>query len=301
MSMTRKRKTDRRAAPASLTPEERSIFTLGKNAERFVAADREAREIRHWRNLLLQSVNSTHLDSTPCYMVGVKDQLDWDDEQDTNTEEPLPASEWCEDCRRYTEAHDRAVFAYCRRRSARGALSSAYQRLLRVRQSASKISSIQEDPAARSGLSLTLGLQQMPGDTNKEIPPMTTDIAVVLECPSCGEQSLRLGDGDPVCSACEWTDSAETAADSHAHSRFPSWKDRKNGPDDEIGTCEACGYNAVAPLHESDMVGTVQQKLQQLRNALDLEPGAGDAGYGLCFSCGEVSLGRPRRDDEAAW
>jgi ribosomal protein L37E len=292
--MTRKGKTDRRAAPASLTPEERSIFTLGKNAERFVAADREAREIRHWRNLLLQSVNSTHLDNTPCYMEGVKDQFDRDDEQDTNTEETLPASEWCEDCRRYAEAHNAAVFAYYSRRSAKGALSAAYRRLLRVRQSASKISSTQEDPAAAKRAEPNPGLaadawRHQQGDSS-----MTTDIEVVLECPSCGEQSLHLSDGDPVCSACEWTDSAETAADSYTHYRFPSWKDRKNGPDDEIGTCEACGYNAVAPLHESDMVGTVQQKLQQLRDALDLEPGAGDAGYGLCFSCGEVSLGRPR-------
>ena len=134
--MTRKRKTDRRAAPASLTAEERTIFTLGKNAERFLAADREAREIRSWQAFLRQSVNSTHLDSTPCYMVGIND-LDWDAEQDTSAEETLPASEWCEDCRRYTEARDSAVFAYYRRRSARGTLSATYRRLLRVRQSAS--------------------------------------------------------------------------------------------------------------------------------------------------------------------
>lgn len=130
---------------------------------------------------------------------------------------------------------------------------------------------------------------------------MTTDPQVILECPACGEESLRIGDGDPVCSSCEWSDSAENVADSYASRRYPDWKHPKNGPEDEIGTCEACGYNAVAPLHESDMVGVIARKLQELRRAMDLEPGAGDAGFGFCFSCGEVSLGLPKRDDEAAW
>ena len=129
---------------------------------------------------------------------------------------------------------------------------------------------------------------------------MAKEIQVILTCPACGEDTLRLGDGDPVCSACGWSDRAEAVAESYARSRNPSWKDPKHGPEHEIGTCEACGYNAVAPLHESDMVGPVQQKLQDLRRALDLEPGAGDAGFGLCFCCGEVSIGRPRRS-ESGW
>lgn len=129
---------------------------------------------------------------------------------------------------------------------------------------------------------------------------MVKEIQVILTCPACGEDSLQLGDGDPVCSECDWSDRAESVAESYARSRNPSWKHPKHGPEDEIGTCEACGYNAVAPLHESDMVGPVQQKLQELRRALDLEPGAGDAGYGLCFSCGEVSIGKPGRS-ESAW
>lgn len=130
---------------------------------------------------------------------------------------------------------------------------------------------------------------------------MTNATEVVLECPACGEESLHTGDGNPVCSACEWSDSAESVADSYASNRFPDWKHPKNGPDDEIGTCEACGYNAVTPLHESDMVGPMAKKIEELHSAMDLEPGAGDAGYGFCFACGDVSLGPPTRDDEAAW
>lgn len=128
---------------------------------------------------------------------------------------------------------------------------------------------------------------------------MAKETQVILTCPACDEVSLKLGDGDPVCTECDWTERAETVADSYARSRYPSWKHQQDGPEDEIGTCEACGYNAVAPLHESDIVGPVQQKLNELRRALDVEPGAGDAGYGLCFCCGEVSIGKPRQSDSA--
>ena len=125
---------------------------------------------------------------------------------------------------------------------------------------------------------------------------MSDEIEVFLCCPSCGERKFRLGDGDPVCSNCSWTERAEVAADSYAHSRYPSWKHHRDGVEDEIGTCEDCGYNAVAPLHESDRVGGVRQKLR----ALNLEPGAGDGGFGICLCCGEVSVGKPLRQ-ESGW
>lgn len=135
MASARKRKTDRRAAPACLSPEDRRIFTLGRNAERFIAADKRAREIRHGRNHLLETVHSTHFDDTPCYEIGAKDRLDWDEgEEDETAEEPLPVSEWCEDCRRYAKAHNEAAFVSWERRSARQSLTAAYRRLLRFRQ-----------------------------------------------------------------------------------------------------------------------------------------------------------------------
>lgn len=94
-----------------------------------------AREIRERRNHLLETVDLAHLDDTPCYEVGVKDHLDWDeDEEDEDAEEPLPVSDWCEDCSRYAEAHSEAEVAYWERRSARQALAATYRRLLRFRQ-----------------------------------------------------------------------------------------------------------------------------------------------------------------------
>jgi ribosomal protein L37E len=69
------------------------------------------------------------------------------------------------------------------------------------------------------------------------------EIQVTLTCPACGKHSLKLGDGDPACAECEWSDRAESVADSYAQSRYPSWKHHQDGPEDEIGTCEACGYN----------------------------------------------------------
>lgn len=129
---------------------------------------------------------------------------------------------------------------------------------------------------------------------------MVKRIEVILTCPACGEDSLRLGHGDPVCTECDWSDRAECVADSYARLRYRSWKHQQDGPDDEIGTCKACGYNAVAPLHESDIAGPIQQRINEVRRALCVEPGAGDLGYGLCFCCGEVSIGKPRRSD-AGW
>lgn len=133
-------------------------------------------------------------------------------------------------------------------------------------------------------------------------PPFRTRRArsTLVTCPSCGERKLRLGDGDPICAKCSWTTSPEVAADEYARSGNPSWKHPKHGPDDEIGTCENCDSDAVAPLHESDIVGQVRQKIVALWRALDLEPGAGDAGYGICLSCGDVHYGRPRQR-ESAW
>lgn len=137
MRVARKRKTDRRAAPACLTPEERTIFTLGKNAERFLAADRQAREIRERRDLYLGNVNANHGEDTPCYQAGIRDRFDWeDDEEDTEPEEGLPVSQWCAECCRYVEAAEEAFFAYHRSRSARQALTATYRRLLRLRRRA---------------------------------------------------------------------------------------------------------------------------------------------------------------------
>ena len=78
MPTSRKTKTNWRAAPSTLTSEQRCIFTLGKVAERFLTADREAREIRRRRDFLRERVHYVHDDSTPCYLVGVnKHNFDW--------------------------------------------------------------------------------------------------------------------------------------------------------------------------------------------------------------------------------
>jgi hypothetical protein len=117
-----------------LTPEERAIFTLGKNAERFLAADREAREIRERRDLHLGRANSNHWEDTPCYQVGIEERHDWDEgDEDTDDAEQLPVSDWCDECRYYVGARQEAFFAYHKRRSARQALTATYRRLLRLR------------------------------------------------------------------------------------------------------------------------------------------------------------------------
>jgi hypothetical protein len=135
MRTARKRKTDRRAAPATLTPEERSIFTLGKNAARFLARDRQARQLREQRNFLRGQADSAHGDDTPCYAISINsDSRYGPDDIDPEQEYGLPVSEWCDDCRRYDEARNAAVFAYLYRRSARQSLTAAYRRLLRLKQ-----------------------------------------------------------------------------------------------------------------------------------------------------------------------
>jgi hypothetical protein len=50
----------------------------------------------------------------------------------------------------------------------------------------------------------------------------------------------------------------------------------------------------VAPLQEEDKVGRVQQKIGTIWRELKLEPGAGDAGFSICFACGEVHYGLPK-------
>lgn len=135
MSAPREPKTNRRAAPRSLTPEQRCIFTLGNVAERFVAADRHVRELRQRRDFLRECAQYAHDDTDPCYLVGANHNLDLNEgyqrEYDDNG---LPVSEWCEDCQRYAEAYEAAVDAYYARRSARQALSAAYRRIVRLRE-----------------------------------------------------------------------------------------------------------------------------------------------------------------------
>lgn len=134
MRTARKRKTDRRAAPATLTPEERSIFTLGKNAARFLARDRQARQFREQRNFLRRQADSAHGDDTPCYAISINADSRHDpDDIDLEQDHDLPVSEWCDDCRRYGEARNAAAFAYLYRRAARQSLTAAYRRLLRLR------------------------------------------------------------------------------------------------------------------------------------------------------------------------
>lgn len=135
MPAHREPKTSRRAAPRGLTPEQRSIFTLGKVAERFVAADRHACDTRQLRNSLRERARHTHDDADPCYLVCANDNADLDEGyQRKGDDNRLPASEWCEDCRRYAEAYEAAADAYCARRSARQALTAAYRRLVRLRE-----------------------------------------------------------------------------------------------------------------------------------------------------------------------
>jgi hypothetical protein len=122
----------------------------------------------------------------------------------------------------------------------------------------------------------------------------------LVTCPNCGERKLRLGDGDPTCAKCSWAEPADVAADAYARAGDSDWKHPKHGPDDELGACEYCDADAVALLQSKDMVGHVQQKIGALWRALELEPGASDAGFSICFSCGEVHYGLPRQK-EASW
>jgi hypothetical protein len=57
----------------------------------------------------------------------------------------------------------------------------------------------------------------------------------VVTCPSCGERSLRLGDGDPVCPRCRWLAPAEDAAEEYARAGNALWKHPKHGPEDDLG------------------------------------------------------------------
>ena len=126
-------------------------------------------------------------------------------------------------------------------------------------------------------------------------PRMRRSRSSLVTCPNCGERKLRLGDGDPICAKCSWSDSPDDAADAYARAGDSDWKHPKHGPDDEVGTCEICGADAVVPLHDEDRVGYVQQRIGTLWRALQLEPGAGDAGFSICFSCGEVHYGQPKQ------
>jgi len=120
---------------------------------------------------------------------------------------------------------------------------------------------------------------------------------VLVSCPNCGQRSLRLGDGEPHCVKCSWSAYPEEAADSYARVGNSFWKHPKHGPDDETGTCEYCGEDAVVELKGEDKIGKVDQKIRALWRALQLEPGAGDAGFSVCFACGEVHYGIPEREE----
>lgn len=120
----------------------------------------------------------------------------------------------------------------------------------------------------------------------------------IVSCPNCGQRSLRLSDGEPYCAKCSWSASPEEAADSYARVGNSYWKHPKHGPDDEEGTCEYCGEDAVVELKEEDKIGRVDQKIRALWQALQLEPGAGDADFSVCFACGEVHYGIPKREEQ---
>ncbi len=122
--------------------------------------------------------------------------------------------------------------------------------------------------------------------------------AVLVSCPNCGQRSLRLADGEPHCVKCSWSAYPEEAADSYARVGNSFWKHPKHGPDDEAGTCEYCGEDAVVELKEEDKIGKVDQKIRALWRDLQLEPGAGDAGFSVCFACGEVHYGIPEREGQ---
>jgi hypothetical protein len=126
------------------------------------------------------------------------------------------------------------------------------------------------------------------------LPTIRRPKATLVSCPSCGQRSLRLGDDEPRCSKCSWSESSEEAADSYARAGDSDWKHPKHGPDDEVGTCRYCGRDAVVPLQEQDKIGRVQQRIGALWRELELEPGAGDAGFSICFSCAEVHYGLPK-------
>ena len=126
MAMRKKRRSQQ------LTREERALLALGRAAERFIVADREARAIRAERNQLGQMLcyNHPNDDDVACFDV----QVTIEEEDGETWSQRQPIENWCEDCRKYAEARDRAVEAYHDRRSARQALTAAYRRLLRIRE-----------------------------------------------------------------------------------------------------------------------------------------------------------------------
>ena len=168
-----------------------------------------------------------------------------------------------------------------------------------------ELESIQQDPEApperplRSDRELLEETLELVRSVQQRLPtllvrPSRRPKATLVSCPACAQRSLRLGNDDPLCTKCSWSESPEDAADSYAQAGDPSWKHPKHGPDDALGTCSLCGREAVAPLQDGDKVGRVQQKIGTLWRELQLEPGAGDAGFSVCFACGEVHYGLPQ-------
>jgi hypothetical protein len=167
------------------------------------------------------------------------------------------------------------------------------------------LDSIKQDPEAppdeplRSDRELLEETLELVRSVQQRLPPLLARAirkpkATLVSCPGCGQRTLRLGDDDPQCAKCSWSESPEEAADSYARAGDGDWKHPKHAPDDELGTCSSCGRDAVAPLQEEDKVGRVQQKIGTIWRELKLEPGAGDAGFSICFACGEVHYGLPK-------
>jgi hypothetical protein len=118
--------------PSALSREDKALLALGRAAERFVEADREAREARRQRNRLSHPCERNHIDGIPCFRLGY-DRV-WSEEgYDFVDTDPLPEKKWCKSCRQTAPLHGTAWWGYYRRRSARAAMTAAYRRLIRLR------------------------------------------------------------------------------------------------------------------------------------------------------------------------
>lgn len=125
-----------RATPA-LSKEQKALISLGRAAEWFVVADREAREARRQRNERSLPCQRSHPDEIPCFRVGI-DRV-WNDEDlEFLEQDPLPRGKWCKNCRYTAPLHGAAWWAYHHRRSARAAMTAAYRRLVRLREAGSR-------------------------------------------------------------------------------------------------------------------------------------------------------------------
>jgi hypothetical protein len=105
--------------------------------------------------------------------------------------------------------------------------------------------------------------QPSPPPPREPRPPFT------VECPSCDDGRLVLGEGDPHCETCGYTASAEDAANEYLESvqGLSSYQVGKDGGDWPCTKCPECNATALITMEPGDSVP--------------------NADYFVCFECGE--------------